>query len=90
VARYKDNTFAILLPNTNNKGAIQVAEILFNAIKAIDQSTLLSMGVATEIPTSALPIQMLTRRASQAELKASEEGSDRIVNYEDDSAITDS
>jgi diguanylate cyclase (GGDEF)-like protein len=84
VARYKDDTFAILLPNTNNKGAYQVARILFNAIKAIDQSNIISMGVATEIPTSALPLELIVRHASQAYLKASQAGGDRIINYEDE------
>ncbi len=83
VARYKDDTFAILLPNTNNQGAVRVAHILYNAIKAIDQSIIISIGVTTEIPTAALPRQTIIRNASQAYLKASETGGDHIINHEE-------
>lgn len=89
-ARYGGEEFAIVLPNTNMHGAVQLAEIIRQklAIRSIThrsspldiQIVSLSIGVASVIPHQGLSINWLIMEADQALYKAKETGRDRIVS----------
>lgn len=90
VARYGGEEFAIILPNTDAKGAIQVAgEIrsrmrilkLEHLASPISQYVTLSFGVATIIPCSEQQPLNLMNNASHALYEAKSQGRDRIVLY---------
>jgi len=89
-ARYGGEEFAIVLPNTNMHGAVQLAEIIRQklAIRSIRHHSSpldikivsLSIGVASAIPRQDLSINWLIMEADQALYKAKETGRDRIVS----------
>jgi diguanylate cyclase (GGDEF)-like protein len=75
IAFYEEEKFAILLPNTDQNGAERVAEIIIDKLKelqiphnysSISDYVSLSMGVATGIPTQALPANILIDVAEKA------------------------
>jgi diguanylate cyclase (GGDEF)-like protein len=88
VARYGEATFAILLPNTDRRGAREVAQKLQAAIRQLalphgasplSPIITLSFGVATVIPLQETSVQLLLEPAEVALATAKLEGRDRII-----------
>jgi diguanylate cyclase (GGDEF)-like protein len=90
VARYGGEEFAIILPNTEPRGAVIVAEAIREGIRGLEmphakspvsQYVTLSLGVASFIPTpNASPAQLIAA-ADEALYQAKAEGRDRAVAY---------
>ncbi len=87
VCRYGGEEFAVILPQTDKEGALQVAERIRWAadnhrFKAYDQVTkvTVSIGVAT-FPEDAKDMDELIERADEAMYKAKKKGRNRVVIY---------
>ncbi|HAC64671.1 MAG TPA: hypothetical protein DCF68_14340 [Cyanothece sp. UBA12306] len=86
VARYGGEEFVIILPKTNAKGAIKVANNIRDVLQEVkiihedsqvSKYVTLSLGIATMIPHSSLSIQELINSADQALYSAKNQGRDR-------------
>ena len=87
VFRYGGEEFALILPNTTEKEALEIAESVRQQIKLLniahDTSTVsnhvtLSLGVACTIPDSSHPASIIVD-ADRALYKAKSLGRDRVV-----------
>ena len=88
VARYGGEEFAAILPNTDARGAVFVAETIREGVRGlkitharslVNQYVTLSLGVASFVPTpNALPAQLIAQ-ADQALYRAKAAGRDRVV-----------
>lgn len=88
VARYGGEEFGVILPNTDLEGAIQVAEMIRQAIKQlnifhaaskISDYLTLSLGIASQIPSpKTLPDELITQ-ADRALYRAKNQGRNRLV-----------
>ncbi|MGB3532155.1 MAG: diguanylate cyclase [Microcoleaceae cyanobacterium] len=94
VARYGSDEFALILPNTDAEGALLVAKLVFNRIKALEiahnSSTVaehltMSIGVASLLPTQLLTSESLIQMADRALLTAKQHGRDRIFALSEES-----
>jgi diguanylate cyclase (GGDEF)-like protein/PAS domain S-box-containing protein len=83
VARYGGEEFALILPNTNLRGAIFVAEVVRQGVRQlkiphlsspVSQYVTLSLGVACQIPTPNHSNQKLIAIADEALYQAKAEG----------------
>ena len=88
VAVYESENFAILLPNTDQEGAKKVAQIVKEKIQelqilhpysSVSEYITVTMGVATGIPTQALPAKSLVEAAEKALEQALKQGGEAIV-----------
>jgi diguanylate cyclase (GGDEF)-like protein len=88
LARYGGEEFAVILPNTDPAGAVQIAQDIQQAIAAlqIPHSALgdahhvtVSLGVASVIPSRSLSVTALVDEADKALYQAKDEGRDRVV-----------
>lgn len=88
-ARYGGEEFAVVLPNTNAKGANFVARSIFarlstlklpHARSSIDPYVTLSCGIATAIPSSQQSPDTLISSADGALYQAKSEGKNRICH----------
>lgn len=88
VARYGGEEFAVILPNTDAEGAIQVAQRiqmqlkscqLLHADSAISDYVTMSLGIASTVPTSASEPDTLIAKADKALYQAKTQGRDRFV-----------
>ena len=89
VARYDGAKVAILLPNTDDIGALQVAKIIkdkienmsiIHAFSPIGEYLTVSIGIASAIPSQALSADALIWSAERALLQAKEQGGNRIIS----------
>lgn len=89
VARYGGEEFAVVLPQTNLEGAMTVAKLLQQKVKAlqlvhikssVDEYVTLSIGVATMIPSLRSSAELLVHHADNALYQAKQAGRNRI-NY---------
>jgi diguanylate cyclase (GGDEF)-like protein/PAS domain S-box-containing protein len=87
VARYGGEEFAVILPNTDLKGAETVAEEIRRSIRdrrishkgsSIDTIVTMSLGVASCIPSSKTTAAMLLKQADQALYVAKDGGRDQV------------
>ncbi|NER36938.1 MAG: PleD family two-component system response regulator [Oscillatoria sp. SIO1A7] len=87
-ARYGGEEFALILPNTEAIGAVQIAETIRSRIKArgishvgsqVSQFLTLSLGVASLIPNRHCSADILIRESDKALYKAKRTGRDRVV-----------
>jgi diguanylate cyclase (GGDEF)-like protein len=88
VARYGGESFALLLPNTDIEGALTVADLIRDEIRAlkilhpnspVSEYVTLSYGVVAAIPSRALDMGNLVRAAQRALQVAKEGGRDRVI-----------
>jgi len=91
VARYGGEEFVAILPNTNNDGALRVAELIQNEIRQLriphtsseaNSYVTLSLGVASALPTQHNKSEVLLDIADRALYAAKQNGRDRIVTEE--------
>lgn len=89
-ARYGGEEFAVILPDTDQQGALKVANnirILLQQQKiphqdsAVSDYVTLSIGIATQIPSINLDPISLINLADLALRQAKNEGRDRIIQY---------
>lgn len=92
VSRYGGEEFAVILPSTNQTGALCVAEEIRSQVNklalphqgsAISEWVTLSQGVACAIPSQAVSPLLLIDRADQALYQAKESGRDRVCAFVD-------
>ena len=88
VARYGGEEFALILPNTEAIGAIEVAETIRSRMKArgishlgseVSQFVTLSLGIASLIPNRLSSAEILVKESDQALYEAKTKGRDRVV-----------
>ncbi|MGB7441458.1 MAG: PleD family two-component system response regulator [Coleofasciculaceae cyanobacterium] len=88
VARYGGEEFAVILPHTNSKGALKVAEQIRASIREmsiphrqspVSQYVTLSLGVSSTIPSLESSPEMLIAAADQALYQAKLSGRDRAI-----------
>ncbi len=93
VARYGGEEFIVLLPNTNQAGALQVAKNIQETIanlniphpnSSVMKKVTVSMGVASIIPTIGASYERLIRFADQALYEAKRQGRNRIQEHKED------
>jgi diguanylate cyclase (GGDEF)-like protein len=86
--RYGGEEFAVILPNTNSQGAMQIAETIRNKIKdlkiphvlsEVSPYVTMSLGVAAIIPHQKLSPEYLIASADAALYEAKEQGRDRVI-----------
>jgi diguanylate cyclase (GGDEF)-like protein len=90
VARYGGEEFAVILPETDEVGALVVAEVIKENMRKLAfpheysnaaAYTTLSLGVATLIPDSSVSVKELISRADKAMYEAKESGRNTVVLY---------
>jgi diguanylate cyclase (GGDEF)-like protein len=88
VARYGGEEFALILPNTNAEGAVQIAEKVRSEVKALEiahaksqisKCVTISLGVASAVPYHTSSSAMLISAADEALYHAKAKGRDRVV-----------
>lgn len=91
VARYGGEEFAVILPATDERGALEVAENIRQAIEMLSmehkKSTVascvtLSLGVATIIPSEAGTPELLIKCADDALYTAKSSGRNRVMVWD--------
>ncbi|MDZ8070939.1 MAG: PleD family two-component system response regulator [Nostoc sp. DedQUE08] len=88
VARYGGEEFAVILPNTDTKGAIHVADQICHAVRAlaiphqnsqVSSHVTISVGFTTEIPQPDSDLEEMIAAADRALYQAKAAGRDRFV-----------
>jgi diguanylate cyclase (GGDEF)-like protein len=86
-ARYGGEEFAIVLPNTDSRGAMQVAQAireeihqlhLPHAASSVSEQVTVSLGIASVLPGCPYSVKTLVGTADQALYQAKKEGRDRF------------
>ncbi|EIJ41995.1 PAS domain S-box/diguanylate cyclase (GGDEF) domain-containing protein [Beggiatoa alba B18LD] len=89
VARYGGEEFAIILPNTDEAGALHVAQriqanlqekAIVHEYSHVAKHITLSIGIATLIPHANIPLDRLVAIADQALYEAKDAGRNRIAS----------
>lgn len=90
VARYGGEEFGVILPNTDEKGAEYIAEILRTGIRSlkirnekseVDDFITISLGVTTTIPQEHSSVYELIGKADSALYMAKQQGKNRYFVY---------
>ena len=88
-ARYGGDEFAVLLPNTDKRGSLIVAEKIRDSVKKLplkfkgqDHVITLSIGIAT-YPEDGSDREELIEKADRALYESKNEGKDKITHFED-------
>ncbi|MGA9378631.1 MAG: diguanylate cyclase, partial [Phormidium sp.] len=86
--RYGGEEFAVILPNTDSNGALQVAESIRERVQAlqithatssVNEFVTLSLGVTTVIPNIEINPDILIAITDKALYSAKQQGRNRIV-----------
>ncbi len=92
VARFGGEEFVLILPNTDSKGAITIAQTILDNVKQLDiehrlsgvaQVLTTSLGIATLTPVKNDVLSTLITQADQALYQAKETGRDRWVLFKE-------
>lgn len=85
-ARYGGEEFVVMLPDTNEEGAVVVAETIRRSVeelgvenKKIGSVMTVSLGVASIEPDRNMPIEMLIESADKALYRAKDEGRNKVI-----------
>lgn len=91
LARYGGEEFAVILPDTNASGAIQVAQEIQTAVSNLQINysghshertcVTISLGITSQIPTPDLSVETLIAEADKALYQAKEQGRNTWVLY---------
>ncbi|MFB2981656.1 PAS domain-containing protein [Microseira sp. BLCC-F43] len=90
VAHYGGEEFAVVLPNTDAKGAMHVASTIRQAVRqlaiphsrsSVSDRVTVSLGVASVVPTKTLSSQDLLNAADRALYTAKQQGRDRYCLF---------
>lgn len=88
-ARYGGDEFAVILPNTNKRGSLIVAQKIKNSIKNMpfrfkgeECEITLSIGIST-YPENAPNNETLIEKADRALYESKDQGKDKVVHYQD-------
>ncbi|WP_054974048.1 GGDEF domain-containing protein [Paenibacillus sp. A3] len=93
IARYGGEEFVIVLPVTDGRGALYVAERMRSEVErlriphrgsAVSSFVTASLGVATMIPVRNVSLRELIIRADKALYRAKQEGRNRAIAYGDE------
>ncbi|MFB2935214.1 diguanylate cyclase domain-containing protein [Aerosakkonemataceae cyanobacterium BLCC-F154] len=96
VARYGGEEFAIILPNTEITGAMNVAEKIHRAVtnlkipherSPVSKYVTLSLGIASTIPIHARSCTYLIKLADRALYQAKSQGRNRIISADNQSPV---
>ncbi len=97
VARYGGEEFAIILPNTDARGAVYMAELIKKEMlrvniaheySKVSQSVTLSLGVSSVVPNHFISKEIFINKADKALYKAKENGRNKVVCCSDVDKIT--
>ncbi len=92
VARYGGEEFVIVLPHTDQEGALQIAEQIRLSIKSLEfehqtlqtkTSVTISMGIASMIPQKTQSSFYLLKHADKGLYQSKQEGRDHISIYDE-------
>ena len=88
-ARYGGDEFAVVLPNTNKRGSLAVAQKIKDSIKNMpfkfkgdELDVTLSIGIAT-YPQNADDKETLMEKADRALYESKNQGKNKVIHYED-------
>ncbi|TAF62892.1 MAG: diguanylate cyclase [Flavobacterium sp.] len=86
----KGEEFAVVLPDTNEEGALQIAEAIRSQVQAlaipheaslVSSQVTLSLGLASIIPSSDMTSALLLKAADEALYEAKKTGRDRCYAF---------
>jgi diguanylate cyclase (GGDEF)-like protein len=93
MARFGGDEFIVLLPETGNKGALEMAERIRKAIEISrfdvrtgDTNITVSLGVAS-YPEDGGNLDVILDKADKAMYRAKQRGRNRVIAYTDDEAV---
>jgi diguanylate cyclase (GGDEF)-like protein len=92
MARFGGDEFILLLQETNNKGALEMAERVRKAVELSrfsvregDANITISLGVAS-YPEDGANLDVILEKADKAMYRAKQKGRNRVVSYLEDTA----
>jgi diguanylate cyclase (GGDEF)-like protein len=91
MARFGGDEFILLLPETNNKGALEMSERIRKAVELSrfsvrdgDSNVTVSLGVSS-YPEDGGNLDVILEKADKAMYRAKQKGRNRVVSYLEDS-----
>jgi diguanylate cyclase (GGDEF)-like protein len=90
-ARWGGEEFAVVLPNTDSKGALHIAELIRKTVENLEipridggtaKKVTVSIGVNTQVPTREHSIENLISKTDEALYRAKATGRNKVCRYE--------